>query len=201
MISTDHGARGFHLAHAAFVIHYDLPYNTLKLEQRIDRCHRLGQQDDVLSLAFIYKGNFADVRKLELVGKRILVADGVLGLSDELIGGFTSNLPAAIAALPVRSQVRIEAEYQRALTDWKEENSADVSAAENLLFTTFTRELAGRVKITPQYVSRRAEELNTALWELVKWYFTRRGETYDDCRFLIDDEARTVIAEAGAELP
>ena len=43
LISTDNGAKGFNLEEAAFIIHYDLPYNTLKLEQRIDRCHRLGQ--------------------------------------------------------------------------------------------------------------------------------------------------------------
>ena len=31
LLSTDNGARGFNLEEAAFVIHYDLPYNTLKL--------------------------------------------------------------------------------------------------------------------------------------------------------------------------
>ena len=64
LISTDNGAKGFNLQDAAVVIHYDLPYNTLKIEQRIDRCHRLGQQNDVLSIAFIDKNNFSDVRKL-----------------------------------------------------------------------------------------------------------------------------------------
>ena len=77
LISTDNGAKGFNLEEAAFIIHYDLLYNTLKMEQRIDRCHRLGQENDVLSVAFIDKNNFADVRKLELVNKRMLVTDGV----------------------------------------------------------------------------------------------------------------------------
>ena len=48
-------SKGFNLEEAAFIIHYDLPYNTLKLEQRIDRCHRLGQENDVLSVAFIQR--------------------------------------------------------------------------------------------------------------------------------------------------
>ena len=63
-------------------------YNTLKLEQRIDRCHRLGQENDVLSVAFIDKNNFADVRKLELVNKRMLVTDGVFGITDDGAGRF-----------------------------------------------------------------------------------------------------------------
>ena len=47
--------KGFNLEEAAFIIHYDLPYNTLKLEQRIDRCHRPIRENDVLSVAFIDK--------------------------------------------------------------------------------------------------------------------------------------------------
>ena len=60
LISTDNGAKGFNLENAVFVIHYDLLYNTLKMEQRIDRCHRIGQKNDVLSVAFINQKNFAD---------------------------------------------------------------------------------------------------------------------------------------------
>lgn len=82
-------AKGFNLEDSAFVVHYDLLYNTLKMEQRIDRCHRLGQQCDVLSVAFIDKNNFADVRKLELVNKRMLVTNGVFGITDDVLGGFT----------------------------------------------------------------------------------------------------------------
>ena len=34
LISTDNGAKGFNLEDSAFVVHYDLLYNTLKMEQR-----------------------------------------------------------------------------------------------------------------------------------------------------------------------
>lgn len=74
------------------MIHYDLPYNTLKLEQRIDRCHRMGQENDVLSLAFLNQHNLSDVCKLELANKRTLVSDGVFGLTDSVLGGFTDDL-------------------------------------------------------------------------------------------------------------
>ncbi|MCI9433609.1 hypothetical protein [Phocaeicola sartorii] len=38
-----------------------------------------------------------------------------------------------------------------------------VSAAEDVLFTTFSRELARQVNLSPRYISRKAEELNEAL--------------------------------------
>lgn len=203
LISTDNGAKGFNLEDAAFVIHYDLPYNTLKIEQRIDRCHRLGQENDVLSLAFIDKNNFADVRKLELVNKRVLVADGVFGITDEVIGGFTENLDEAFEAVSARIRTReqVESDHRHALIQNKTENKRLVSAAEDILFTAFSKELADRVNLSPRYISEKAEEINAALWDIVKWFFERYNASHDDCRFEINDCAQTVTAANYEKLP
>ena len=203
LISTDNGAKGFNLEEAAFIIHYDLPYNTLKLEQRIDRCHRLGQENDVLSVAFIDKNNFADVRKLELVNKRMLVTDGVFGITDDVLGGFTDDVKAAfpVIAQRLRPRAQIEQAYRQTLSTHEEDNRQTVSAAEDILFTTFTKELADKVKINPKYVNRRGQELNNDLWEITKWFFTRYNEKNDDCRFVIDESNRTITATEYRELP
>lgn len=196
LISTDNGAKGFNLEDASFVIHYDLPYNTLKMEQRIDRCHRLGQENDVLSFAFIDKNNFSDVRKLELINKRMLVADGVFGITDDLIGGFTDDLEEAFRQImeQARTKTQVETDYRQALSRHEVQNRQLVSAAEDVLFTTFTRELADKVRITPQYVSERTNEINDALWGVVKWFFEQYNATHSDCRYIIDDDAKTVTA-------
>lgn len=193
LISTDHGARGFNLEEAAFVIHYDLLYNMLKMEQRIDRCHRLGQENDVLSLAFIDQNNFADVRKLELINKRMLVADGVFGVTDKVIGGFTDDLTAAleVAARRLRTKAEVEADYQRMLTGREEENKRLISSAEDVLFTTFTKELADQVTITPQYVEEKTAALDESLWEVVRWFFERYNDEHGEL-FAIDEANRTI---------
>ena len=203
LISTDNGAKGFNLEEAAFIIHYDLLYNTLKMEQRIDRCHRLGQENDVLSVAFIDKNNFADVRKLELVNKRMLVTDGVFGITDDVLGGFTDDVKAAfpVIAQRLRSKVQIEQAYRQTLDTHEEDNRQTVSAAEDILFTTFTKELANKVKVSPKYVNRRGQELNNDLWEIAKWFFTRYNEKNDDCYFVIDETNRTITATKYQELP
>lgn len=48
LITTDLAAEGFNLEFCSFIINYDLPYNTLTVEQRINRCHRQGKQCDVI---------------------------------------------------------------------------------------------------------------------------------------------------------
>ena len=48
LISTQAGGQGINLQFCNVIINYDLPWNPMKLEQRIGRVDRLGQRDDVL---------------------------------------------------------------------------------------------------------------------------------------------------------
>lgn len=52
-ISTDAGGEGLNLQFSNVVINYDLPWNPMKIEQRIGRVDRIGQQRDVLIYNFI----------------------------------------------------------------------------------------------------------------------------------------------------
>lgn len=203
LISTDNGAKGFNLEEAALIIHYDLLYNTLKMEQRIDRCHRLGQENDVLSVAFIDKNNFADVRKLELVNKRMLVTDGVFGITDDILGGFTDDVKGAfpVIAKRLRSKAQVEKDFQDTLDAYEEDNRQTVSAAEDILFTTFTKELAKKVKISPRYIDRKCQELNDTLWQVTKCFFEQYNEKNTDCHFVIDESRRTITATEYDQLP
>jgi superfamily II DNA/RNA helicase len=51
-------------------VNYDLPWNPQRVEQRIGRCHRYGQQRDVLVLNFLNRANAADARLYELLEKK-----------------------------------------------------------------------------------------------------------------------------------
>ena len=189
LISTDIGAKGFNLEEASPVINYDLLYNTLKMEQRIDRCHRLNQENDVIVLSFIDKQNYADIRKLELVSKRQILADGVFGVSDAMIGGFTDDLDKALQELTdrARTKAQVENDYQSTLRQFETENKDIISSAEDILFTTFTKDLADKVKITPKYVEERSKEINADIWEVVRTFFEIRNDSHQDCQFAIDE--------------
>ena len=154
LISTDIAAEGFNLAFCSFVVNYDLPYNILTLEQRIMRCHRQGQQNDTVVLNFLSKDNFADTRMLELINKRVSQFDKIIGMSDDVVGNFADNAVdgLVVAFEQARHQRDIEAEFQAALAAHEDSNVAAVQEAENALFTTFTRDIAQEVIVTPQYI-------------------------------------------------
>lgn len=201
LISTDNGAKGYNLEEASLLINYDLLYNTLKMEQRIDRIHRINQQNDCIVVSFINKENFADVRKLELVSKRHILSDGVFGVSDSVIGGFTDDFDKALNELDVRTKTQVEKDYQKTLNENETDNRMLVENTENVLFTTFTKEISDKIKITPQYVKQKSKEINGELWALVKYYFEDYNKNKTECRYVIDDEKQTVTACDYEKLP
>lgn len=55
MISTEAGGEGLNLQFCHIVINYDLPWNPMKIEQRIGRIDRIGQKKDVYALNFVFE--------------------------------------------------------------------------------------------------------------------------------------------------
>lgn len=53
MVSTDAGGEGLNLQFCHIVINYDMPWNPMKVEQRIGRVDRIGQAKDVFVFNFI----------------------------------------------------------------------------------------------------------------------------------------------------
>ena len=78
LVSTEAGSEGLNLQFCRTVINYDLPWNPLRLEQRIGRVHRIGQTDPVR----IY--NLVTARTIEsyilyLLNKKIDMFSKVIG--------------------------------------------------------------------------------------------------------------------------
>ncbi|HVS31933.1 MAG TPA: helicase-related protein [Thermoanaerobaculia bacterium] len=71
LVSTDLGAEGLNLQRAGMVIHYDIPWNPVKLEQRDGRAHRIGQQrDSVEAVYFIPEGRDSGVMPVVVAKNR-----------------------------------------------------------------------------------------------------------------------------------
>ena len=104
MIATEAGAEGINLQFCSLVVNYDLPWNPQRIEQRIGRCHRYGQQHDVVVVNFLNRSNAADLRVFQLLAEKFQLFEGVFGCSDEILGAIESG---------VDFEKRIAAIYQR----------------------------------------------------------------------------------------
>ena len=86
LLVTDSGSEGLNLQFCNTVINYDLPWNPQKIEQRIGRCHRYGQVNDVVVINLLNTQNEADRRVYEILAKKFELFQGVFGASDKAIG-------------------------------------------------------------------------------------------------------------------
>ena len=184
LIATDIAAEGFNLEFCSFVINYDLPYNVLTIEQRINRCHRQEQNNDVFSVTFLNKNNFADVRMLELINKRTLQFNGVIGLSDNVIGNIGADAKDIFETS--RTKAEIQSQFEEVLAKNEVENKEIVSRYEDALFTTFSKEIAEHISVVPKYIKAKIEQLNTDLWYVTKYFFNGKVGV------AIDDDTRTI---------
>ncbi len=67
------------------MINYDLPWNPMKIEQRIGRLHRLGQQNEVMIYNFCGEGSLEE-HILEILDKKINMFEMVIGEIEMILG-------------------------------------------------------------------------------------------------------------------
>ncbi|MCK8823468.1 DEAD/DEAH box helicase [Fuchsiella alkaliacetigena] len=84
LVSTEAGKQGINLQFCNVVINYDLPWNPMKLEQRIGRVHRLGQDKEVQIYNFITRETVEE-RVLELLVQKIDLFESVVGDLNSII--------------------------------------------------------------------------------------------------------------------
>ena len=91
LIATESGGEGINLQFCHHVINYDLPWNPMKLEQRIGRVHRLGQEHDV----HIYNLAIQDTIEqhiLDLLYEKIDVFEKVVGELDDILASYKKTI-------------------------------------------------------------------------------------------------------------
>lgn len=113
LILTDAGSEGLNLQFCNTVINYDLPWNPMKIEQRIGRCHRYGQKNDVVAINLLNTGNAADMRVYEILSKKFELFDGVFGSSDIALGILESGINFEQEILAIYQNCNTVAEIRR----------------------------------------------------------------------------------------
>ncbi|WP_163102614.1 DEAD/DEAH box helicase [Peribacillus alkalitolerans] len=84
LIATEAGGEGINLQFCNHIINFDLPWNPMRLEQRIGRVHRLGQEKDVHIYNFAVKGTIED-HVLKLLYEKINLFEKVVGELDDIL--------------------------------------------------------------------------------------------------------------------
>jgi SNF2 family DNA or RNA helicase len=85
LVSTEAGGEGRNLQFCRIVVNFDLPWNPMRLEQRIGRVHRLGQPHPVRVINLAARGTI-EAYVLEILDRKIRMFELVVGEMEEILG-------------------------------------------------------------------------------------------------------------------
>jgi superfamily II DNA/RNA helicase len=85
VVSTDMAAEGLNLQRAGTVIHFDIPWNPVKLDQRNGRAHRIGQRRDAVRAIYFLPEN-RETRIVETIARKNRTRRRVLQVRQPAIG-------------------------------------------------------------------------------------------------------------------
>lgn len=92
MLFSEVGCEGLDYQFCDCIVNYDLPWNPMKIEQRIGRIDRKGQESESVTIYNLITPDTVDADIYERCLLRIGVFEGALGGSEEILGEITREL-------------------------------------------------------------------------------------------------------------
>ena len=184
MVATEAAAEGVNLQFCALVINYDLPWNPQRIEQRIGRCHRYGQQHDVVVVNFVNTRNQADQRVLELLTDKFNLFNGVFGASDEVLGRIESGIDFEKRILDIYQSCRTPEAIQQAFEALQKELEADISQrledTRRLLLEHFDQDIHDLLRLQLEQAQQRLDKVGRLFWDITRHVLDGRARFNDE---------------------
>lgn len=183
MIATEAAAEGINLQFCSLVVNYDMPWNPQRIEQRIGRCHRYGQNFDVVVINFLNKANAADVRVYELLDQKFQLFSGVFGASDEVLGAIGNGVDFEKRIAQIYQLCRSPKEIKEAFDALQEELQEQISdkmlKARTTLLENFDESVKQKLRSDLAETRDNLNQFEQILWQLTRSYLADQADFND----------------------
>jgi adenine-specific DNA-methyltransferase len=187
MIATEAGAEGINLQFCSLVVNYDLPWNPQRIEQRIGRCHRYGQQHDVVVVNFLNRSNAADLRVFQVLDEKFQLFEGVFGSSDEILGAIESGVDFEKRIAAIYQRCRKPQEIQTAFDQLQLELSFEINESmtrtRQQLLENFDDEVREKLKLRDEASKAYLNRYERLLMQLTRHELSGHAEFIGDSSF------------------
>ena len=152
LIGTEAAAEGINLQFCSLLVNYDMPWNPQRIEQRIGRCHRYGQKNDVVVLNFVNEHNEADKHVYELLDQKFKLFDGLFGSSDEVLGSLENGIDFETRIAEIYQNCRTTNEIQAAFDElqdlYKDKIESNLTRTRQSILENFDEDVSKLLKVT-----------------------------------------------------
>jgi hypothetical protein len=189
LIATEAASEGVNLQFCSLVINYDLPWNPQRVEQRIGRCHRYGQQHDVVVINFLNERNEADRRVLELLTEKFNLFNGVFGASNDVLGTIESGVDFEKRILSIYQECRtheeIDAAFLALQTEMDERIQSRMSDTRKMLLENFDEDVHERLRLQMADAQAQLDRFSKRFWSVTHHILEDRAQ-FNDTQLTFD---------------
>ena len=182
LLSSEVASEGVDLQFSSLVINYDLPWNPMKIEQRIGRIDRIGQEAErILIWNFIYEDTIDD-RIYERLLVRLDVFKRALGSIEAILGDEIHELSCDLllhSLTPEQEKLRIDQASVTIETLNRTQDDLENSATQLIAHGDYIQNKVKAARDLGRYI--RGEDL----FAYVRDFLVRE---YEGTRFIVSDE-------------
>ena len=197
-IGTEAASEGINLQFCSIVVNYDLPWNPQRIEQRIGRCHRYGQKNDVVVINFLNNRNAADRRVYELLDQKFKLFSGVFGSSDEVLGSVESGVDFEKRIAAIYQKCKTQEDIQREFDELQEELADQINdkmvATRQSILENFDEDVANRLADCQKNTVASLDKFSQWMYYFFLIHGAERVEPLNEWRFsCTEDDGNTRI--------
>ncbi|MYJ94345.1 MAG: DEAD/DEAH box helicase [Proteobacteria bacterium] len=132
LLTSEVASEGVDLQFCSFVVNYDLPWNPMKIEQRIGRIDRIGQRAERVLIWNMGYANTIDERIYTRLLEKLNIFERALGGMEVVLGARIRELAGELLSLeltPEQEEERIEQAYLAAENVKRQQDELEANAA------------------------------------------------------------------------
>ena len=180
LVSTEAGGEGRNFQFCHYLVNYDLPWNPMRVEQRIGRVDRIGQEQ-VVRVFNLYSEGTVEERVLDVLERRINAFEETVGGLDPILGGTEDDLRKILRRAPAERDAALEELGQRLEEQVKRARQADEQLRDFVMdVKSYSREIAEKIAGREHGLSPAAQQaFMMALLADARTYIKQRGDEYE----------------------
>lgn len=178
LISTEAGGEGRNFQFCHIVVNYDLPWNPMKVEQRIGRVDRIRQEKPVSVFNFHVMGTI-EGRILDVLERRINIFEQAVGALDPILGEAEADIRKALRLAREKRDEMLDKLGERLEHEIEQAKEAENKLADLILESkSYAAEIAKRIRRESSPVS--PEEFERLILTLLRSVNTYIGDLGPD---------------------
>ena len=177
LLASEVASEGIDLQFCRVLINYDLPWNPMKVEQRIGRIDRLGQKSPKITIWNLFYENTIDSRIYQRLYDRLEIFERTLGGLEAVLGEEIKNLTMSLMRgelTPAQEEEQIKQTAQAIATLRAEEEKLEVEAGNLVAHGDYILNQVNAARELGRWIT------GEDLWQYVRDFFTSR---YTGCEF------------------